>query len=233
MKQTLPGKAKIYRREKPKSALDEEKLRCVAPVFNRRTKSGFRLLTLPKTNWNFEKTVAQTWPGHEFVFSSVIENADARRRAVAMAKKLTGMMTNAEFAVIRKSDLEEASLYPVLKSYQVVILEYGGSWNPKYLNYVDHIMRSRALAVGGWLLVIFALKPVKLTAKTAKDIASGASDIFVAEKGSFFKSTGIPGAIVTMCDEDYNVVLEPTQPLITYTAALQYPNVILGFKRTK
>lgn len=116
------------------------------------------ILCMPAGGWMFERALIEAFPSHEFSFQGVERDKGVYTASARTLKSLGSEHSQCEFRLhygCVGTKLEHAVAEE--QAYDVIYLDYMGTWSCEKQGHIRDIIKSRLLKTGGTLILTLAL----------------------------------------------------------------------------
>lgn len=184
-------------------------------------KKRLKILSFPAQTWRWEIGLQETFPKLPMEFVGIERDAAVH---FDMCKFATVLPGNFSTASVPMSFIEYAILQYRTRPFNVVYLDWMGTWSAEKKKDIEMLFKNRMLALGGLLIVTVSLR--RGQPETTDELADMSYDLplaFYDARGrdkyvSNIKVCGIPRWIQNYADVGHNIALRPILASVYYSS---------------
>ena len=188
---------------------------------HRRTKKRLRILSLPAKTWVWEQELANTFPDIPLEFVGLERDPMLHKKTAKFSEALPRQFKMTDGPVDFRSF---ADLTNGRRPYDVIYLDWMGTWSKEKKDDVVAMFRNELLAVGGMLLLTVSLRRGRPeTMNELTDLSYDLPLAFYDARGedkytSNLKVRGIPHWVQNYAKEQFDIDMRPLMASVYYSS---------------
>jgi hypothetical protein len=187
----------------------------------RRTKKRLSILSFPAETWVWEQALASDFPSVPMEFTGLERNPKIHGRTVRFMEVLSRhfSMTNGPLEFCDFAELSTRR-----RPYDVIYLDWMGTWSMEKKEDIAAMFRNKMLAVGGMLLMTVSLRRGRPeTMGELTDLSYDLPLAFYDARGedkytSNLKVRGIPHWVQNYAKENFGIEMRPLMASVYYSS---------------